>query len=91
PIPPRSEGQVGRFSRNGTGVTVARITYPDPMFAEPHVNWIEERIALLPQSYEQYLVAGPTVIHINGESVGVAAAAHDAFEQLIAGEGHDQP
>ena len=83
PLPPRSEGQVGRFSRAGESVSVVRVTYPAEIFAEPHERWIRERMALL--SGEQVVRRGATVIHIVAERTETADEVARAFASAMAG------
>jgi len=85
PIPPRSQGQMGRFSLaddpgdSGT-VTVARVTYHAPVFADPHDRWLRERIGLLTNRHERVVREGATVIHIDAESEALAERAVAAFD-----------
>jgi hypothetical protein len=83
PLPPRSEGQVGRFSRAGESVSVVRVTYPAEVFATPHEGWIRERLALL--SGERVVRQGATVVHIVAERSETADEVARAFASVLAG------
>jgi len=85
PVPPRSEGQVGRFVVEGETVSIARVTYPAELFADPHEGWIRERIELLGQSPERVLRRGATVIHIVAESDEGADRLLEMFSATIGG------
>ena len=85
PVPPRSEGQVGRFFVDGETVSIARVTYPAELFADPHEGWIRERIDLLDQSTERVLRRGATVIHIVAESDEVADRLLEMFSATMGG------
>lgn len=85
PVPPRSEGQVGRFVVDGETVSIARVTYPAELFANPHEGWIRERIELLPQSPERVLRRGPTVLHIVAESNEIADRLLELFSTAMGG------
>ncbi|MBN1947369.1 MAG: hypothetical protein JW797_16990 [Bradymonadales bacterium] len=81
PVPPRATGQVGQFQRGDTTFSIARVTYPAELFADPHENWIRERMALIPDCHERVVRIGATVIHITAETDADA----DAIARLVSG------
>jgi hypothetical protein len=89
PIPPRAQGQIGRFTRANLPLSVARVTYPAEVFADPHESWIRERIATLPQAHERVVRRGATVVHIRAESAVDADDAARLFEAAMGATGDE--
>jgi hypothetical protein len=89
PIPPRADGQIGRFARAGAVVSVARVTYPAEVFADPHESWIRERIATLPDAHERVVRRGATVIHVRGAAASEVEAAAQLLEAAWSGAGDE--
>jgi hypothetical protein len=87
PVPPQSDGQVGRFVRNGDSVSISRVTYPDPIFANPHESWIRERMRLMPEANERVVRNGATVVHIIAQSGSTADEVMELFERVVVQDG----
>ncbi len=80
PIPPGATGQIAHFRLETDTVVVARITYQNENFAEPHRVLAQERAASLS---ERVLVDGASIIQIRGTSDGVTEAVAAVLEQKV--------